>query len=278
MTPQFKFKTVVKGNYKDVSPEVQYYMDLVYMVRESNDKNKINEAFQKIVDGLEIKIKKIAGKYKIPGLNFDDVYQECLVALNSKAIKDYDETRGKEPGKPAPFDRFALMCIRRHLATTLKTSQQNKHRVQNESKSLDQDRSQGDDDLSLVNIVCAPNSDVIISLQKKENFKVLMSKLLSKLSGFEKQVFKLYAQQYTYEEIAYIINSRAKRSEQVNIKGVDNALSRIKNKSKIIMENVIAAEKKAEDKHQVKKVDNALQRVKTKAKKIVLDRKKPKKF
>lgn len=230
----------VKKTKEPVDPEVLYYMKLVDKVRKSANPVAQNEAFEKISSGLESKMKKIAGKFKIPGYNFDDIYQESLYALRYKAIKDYDQTRGTGEG-PAPFDRFALLCIRRHLATTLKTSHQNRKKILNSCKSLDQDRSSDNDELSLVNILPQSKGDVCSEITAKEYFKTLVNRLLARLSHFEKQVFFLYAQQYTYEEIAELINSKCPHTESVNIKGVDNALSRIKNKARLIFKRAQAA-------------------------------------
>lgn len=266
---QTEVKTV---DTKDVDPEVLYYIKLVYAVREKNESNPkvANEAFSAVVKGLETKIKKIAGKFKIPGFSFDDIYQESLYALRYKAIKDYDESRGSVVGSPAPFDRFALLCIRRHLATTLKTSHQNRKRILNSCKSLDQDRSNDNDELSLVNILPTTNGDILDSIQSREYFKTLVKKLLSKLSTLEKQVFFLYAQQYTYEEIAKIINEKSPQKQRgvrtVDYKGVDNALSRIKHKAHVIFERFTAHDV---DKKATKKVDNALERIKSKAKDVL---------
>jgi RNA polymerase sporulation-specific sigma factor len=252
--PQRKQQAEVKNEQTEVDPEVIYYMNLVYTIRNGKPNSpEVNQAFSKVVDGLETKIKKIAGKFKIPGFTFDDIFQESLFALRFKAIKDYDETRGSVVGSPAPFDRFALLCIRRHLATTLKTSHQNKKRILNTCKSLDQDRSNDNDDLSLVNILPQTNGDVLESLQSKEYFHTLVRKLLGKLSALEKQVFFLYAQQYTYEEIAQLINDRSGRvrDKAVDYKGVDNALSRIKHKAHVIFERFLANE---EDRRLLSKV------------------------
>jgi RNA polymerase sporulation-specific sigma factor len=255
--PRSNKKTLVKKiKLADATPEVKFYIDLVNKIRESDCQEVVNDAFEKVVNGLETKIKKIAGKFKIPGHTFDDTYQECLYALRYKAIKDYDEQRGAEVGKPAPFDRFALLCIRRHLATTLKASHQNSVRPLNEGKSLDQDRSQDNDELSLINIVCSTKGDILSEIQDKENFKVLMSRLLAKLSPFERQVFMLYARQFTYEEIAEHINGVESELEEVNIKGVDNALSRIKNKARTIAERIAAREQK--DIERRNKPDNSI--------------------
>jgi RNA polymerase sporulation-specific sigma factor len=246
-------KTLEKEN---VDPEVLYYIKLVEKTRKSKKQEDVNEAFQLIVDGLSPKIKKIAGKFRIAGYSFDDIYQEALYALRYKAIKDYDSTRGSGEG-PAAFDRFALLCIRRHLATTLKASHQNRHKVLGSYRSLDQDRSSDNDELSLSSIIPSPDGDVLGKLQNKEEFATLVNKLLSRLSKFEKQVFFLYAQQYTYEEISDIINRKFPQRSDVNVKGVDNALSRIKNKAKVIV--------KRHDAKATKAVDNALERIKRKA-------------
>lgn len=242
-----KKKTLVKKiKLSEATPEVKFYIDLVNIVRGTGTQEEKNDAFQKIVNGLETKIKKVAGKFRrIPGFTFDDTYQECLVALRYKAIKDYDEYRGAEVGKPAPFDRFALLCIRRHLATTLKASHQNSVRPLNEGKSLDQDRSQDNDELSLINIVCVTKGDVATTVQDKEHFAYLIKKLIEKLSPFELQVFLLYAKQYTYAEIAEKITNMAEWGE-IDIKGIDNALSRCKAKSHSILKKLTEIEKNKE--------------------------------
>lgn len=233
---RLKVEVTSPNKEQDDLANIMYYIGLVDTIRTSTKQPIIDDAFRKIAIGLEPKMKKIAGKFKIPGYHFDDVYQESLYALRFKAIKDYDQTRGSGEG-PAPFDRFALLCIRRHLATTLKTSHQNRKKILNSCKSLDQDRSSDNEDLSLVNILPKTEGDVCTEITQKEYFRTLVNKLLSKLSDFEKQVFFLYARQYTYEEIADSINfvTPPKSGEkEVNIKSVDNALSRIKSKSRTI--------------------------------------------
>lgn len=222
----------------NVDSEAELYRAMVYKIRGAKNKEEVNEAFKTISDGLEVKIKKIAGKFKIPGFSFDDIYQECLYALQYKAIKDYDETRGSTEG-PAMFDRFALLCIRRHLATTLKTAHQNRKRILNESKSLDQDRSQDNDDLSLINIVKSKDAPILESMEVREFIRNFTKKLLSKLSKFEREVFVQYVQKYSYEEIAAdVIGS----SDGKAVKAIDNGLSRIKHKGWEIYEKMVNQE------------------------------------
>ena len=256
----------VKKFKGEVEPEVQFYIDQVDRVRESKNEVEINIAFNLICEKLDSKIRKLAGRYRIPGYDFYDVFQECLMALRYKAIKDYDIERGKDPEKPAKFDHFAMLCIRRHLATTLKTSKQNRHRAISEAKSLDLDRSTDNEELALINIVCSTEGDILSKVQDREQFKTLTNKLLSKLSEFEKQVFYLYARQYTYEQVSEYINNYCPHKDDVNIKGIDNALSRIKNKAKSILNSYLRKEerKNTKKKTDVKSVDK-IQKKKVKA-------------
>jgi RNA polymerase sigma factor (sigma-70 family) len=184
------------------------------------------------------KIQKVVSKFNIPGYEHSDILQEALYALRYKAIKDYDKARGTGEG-PAPFDKFALLCIRRHLATEFKSSYQNKKRVLNQSVSIYKESyksSDSEENVSLSNILSDPDAlDICELTGENEYYKNLQDLLLSSLSSFEKEVYILYAQKYSYEEIAEKINN--KRSKiRVNIKGVDNALSRIKHKAKEILE------------------------------------------
>ncbi len=236
---------------KEIKPpafqEVLRYIKLVDRVRTSKKKKDQNFAFEQIVNGdkvfagLKPRIKNLCSKFTIPGFGPDDIYQEALVALRFKAIKDYDQLRGTGEG-PAPFDRFALLCIRRHLATELKTSHQIRRRVLNGAISLDQERSEYNDDLCLMNIIPQTKGDVLSLIENKEYFSKLVNKLRRKLSKFELEVFKLYIERYTYEEISEIINKRELRNG-VNIKGVDNALSRIKYKAQSIFKRMAEKEK-----------------------------------
>jgi len=214
--------------------EAERCNELILIIRESDSLDDTNAAFEEIVYRLKPRIQRLVNRFNIAGLGNDDIMQEALYALRYKAIKDYDAERGNGTGW-SPFDKFAILCIRRHLSTEYKASYQNKKRVLNQSMSLDHEtRTSSDDDLSLINIVPSDDPNVLVSVMEKEYYRDLMGRLLKSLSAFEKEVFLLYAQRYSYEEIAAKINeNRAK--VKVNIKGVDNALSRIKNKARVIL-------------------------------------------
>lgn len=214
--------------------EILSFSKVIDRVRKPKNAKDAEEAFNIILKALDQRIKSLCFKFRIHGLDHSDIYQEALYALRYKAIKDYDRLRGATGGW-APFDRFALLCIRRHLATELKSSHQIRKIPLNTAKSLDQDNNiGGDDDLSLINIVPRTEGDVGSQVADKEYMRKIYTALFEKMSPFEKQVFILFVKKCSYEEISEIINERKNTKINVDIKSVDNALSRIKEKAKSI--------------------------------------------
>lgn len=211
------------------------YEDLVEMVRGNCRSHKKNEAYNEIENRIKYKIIYIIRQFYIPGFNFDDTLQEALYALRFKAIPDYDKEKGSGD-EPYPFDKFAVLCIRRHLSTILKGSFQNKKRALNTSLSLDQDRgSYEDENLFLSDILPKTNDSLIEVIGDKEYRKNLFIHLYDRLSKLEKNVFILYVHKYSYEEITERLNRFYRKygsKKKVNIKSIDNALSRIKMKAR----------------------------------------------
>ena len=217
--------------------DVLLYVELVDRIKRSRNKDKTEAAFNTIVKMLDSKMQQISHKFKIPGHGFQDIYQEALYALRFKAIKDYDPDRS-DLKTISPFDKFAALCIRRHLSTKLKASYQNKSRVLNSAISLDQNKNTSDnggDNLFLSDIIPTNNKDIASDYGDRERRKLLLLSLFQRLSVFEKEVFVLYCKKYSYDEIAYFINrNKSKKGEKITVKGVDNALSRLKQKAKIV--------------------------------------------
>lgn len=207
------------------------YSVLVNKVRRAKTKKDEEDAFHKILTAISPRIERLCRRCKISGLNEDDILQEALFALRYKAITSYDKTKGTGSGI-APFEPFALMCITRHLATEWKTSQQVRHHAMNTAVSMDQQRSDKDDELSLASIIPGRVESASKTTEGREYLAKLAQHLLRELSDFEKEVFYLFLEKYHYEEIAEIINSRHRRRKiKSKAKGVDNALSRIKKKA-----------------------------------------------
>jgi len=214
------------------------FVELIDIIRHATSQSQKEKAFDEIATMMKTKILQLSYKMHISGYQIEDLTQEALVALCFKAIKDYDKTRSNIV-EVSPFDSFAVLCIRRHLSTKYKNSFQGKQKVLNNAISLDQDRSNGNSDegtMSLADVVPFTNVDPVQELEGKENYRVLMAELWQKMSTLEKQVFVLYKQNLSYEEIEEAINRKnmIDKKPVINIKSVDNALSRIKAKAKSV--------------------------------------------
>lgn len=212
--------------------------DLVEIIRGNTRKHRKEDAYNILQENVKVKIFFIIRQFYIPGFNYDDIYQEALYALRFKAIPDYDSKRGKREN-PYPFEKFAMLCIRRHLSTILKGSFQNKKKTLNTSLSLDQDRgSFSDENLFLSEVLPRTKGTIVENLSNKEFYHNLFKKLYKTLSLLEQRVLALYTCKYSYDEISKILNDYSKKNglfgKRTNIKSIDNALSRIKQKAKEI--------------------------------------------
>jgi len=119
--------------------------------------------------------------------------------------------------------------MKRHLFSIIKASSQQKRRVLNESLSLDADRSEGGE-LSLSNLITKDTMSMVEKLEKAEVTTITKQRLLSKLSRLEQEVFKMYIQQYPYDEIAEALE-KIFPSKKFSKKSVDNALVRCRFKA-----------------------------------------------
>jgi len=227
---------MTKLNKKNLPVGDLDFSDLVDVVRMRGraSKVRINDAYNEIELRMRVKIRHIVGQFFIPGCTPDDIYQEALFALRFEAIPKYDKERETKSGEPYPFDKFAVLIIRRRLSSLLKSCFQQKRRPLNTSVSLDQNQNDDEDDsLFLSDIVPVVDGSMIEALEKKEYQKKLFGRLFKKLSKFEKKIYLLYIQRFSYAEMSDIINKEYKDRQskrRIKIKSVDNALSRIKQK------------------------------------------------
>lgn len=197
---------------------------LVNFVRETDCQN----AFAELRSYVSHYISVFEKKYRIPGCDADEIEQECLFALRYKAIEDFNPERGK-------FKSFAILCIKRHLFSLIKGNNQHKRIVLNTAMSLNEDRSDGGDNLSLINLI-ADETSVQAELEKKEIFNLRIRELSSRLSKLEQEVFKLYIKQYHYDEIVDALKDMFPK-KCINKKVIDNALVRARKKAQDMIKN-----------------------------------------
>lgn len=142
-----------------------------------------------------------------------DLTQEGTFGLLS-AIRHYDPESG------ATFHTFAEHCIRMRLLSAVKSASRLKHFPLNDGMSYEQLSEESDPRLSaVVEIFHRMPEELVLARESKEE---LYAALSSCLSAFEKEVFLLYLDGQSYQDIAGRLGK--------DPKAVDNALQRIRRK------------------------------------------------
>lgn len=199
-------------------------LDWVHRLKENQNDT---EAFGNVVAVLDGFLQHLSVKkfFFIHGHSSDDIYQEGLLALTTKAIPDYDEQKGS-------FLSFAKLCIRRHIITVLKAANNGKNRTLNMSVSMDQTVSDDEDGpIPISGFIPSDDVAVMDSMIRFESHGKLKSLLLSRLTDLEAKVLDLYLKNMSYMDIVDSMNSRRRGKNRVDCKTIDNALCRIKKKA-----------------------------------------------
>jgi len=216
----FKLMGRMSRDAKDDNSKIVAY---VKMYKETQD----SAAFDVVVDALEGFLQHLAYKkfFFVPGCGPDDVYQEALLALATKAIPDYDEAKG-------PFLGFAKLCIRRHIITILKSANNHKNKALNSSVSMDATVCEDDDGpVSVSGFLSSDQEGIGDRVIRKESYRRLRDLLISQLTPLETRVLYCYLHNMSYMEIVEAMNKGVRGKLRVDCKVIDNALCRAKKKA-----------------------------------------------
>ena len=187
--------------------------ELLYLISESSEEAK-EVFFEKYKPTIQTLVLKYFPLIKNKGYEINDLYQEGMVGL-SQAINDYREQKNVQ------FNTFAAVCIERQILSFIRNVSRNKHRVLNESISIDTTvNSVGRnfiDTMADSEIVNPENS--FINIEEAEQ---ILKEIKEVLTDKEYEVYTLRAKGFTYQEIASLLN--------ITTKSVDGAISRIKTK------------------------------------------------
>jgi RNA polymerase sporulation-specific sigma factor len=153
------------------------------------------------------------------GLEESDLVQEGMIGLNH-AISYFNEQ------KDIIFYTYAKTCIERRMISTVIAAKRLKHRVLNESISLNADN----DDVSFDKILKDEASNPEKIVMDSEETDKLIEDIKGTLTDFELQVLYEYEKGKTYAAIAEKLNTK--------IKSVDTAIQRIRKKANKIKENI----------------------------------------
>lgn len=193
--------------------------ELVYYIRE-NGEEASQILFQKYEPLIHSIAKKMYPYCKYSGVDLADLKQEGMIGLNL-AIQNYQEE------KDNLFFTFAKKCIERKIISLVIASKRQKHKILNESLSLEFNGEEGD-----MGILESVLSDASFNPEERlfieESEKELTEKVKALLTDNEERIFDLKRAGFQYKEIAAIIDKSPKT--------VDNALQRIKKKFRKVLE------------------------------------------
>lgn len=197
-------------NYRDYNDN-----ELLFYISENNeDANEI--IYKKYEPLITNTAKKFIKSCENAGLELTDFIQEGMLGL-SNAIKEFDDS------KDVTFFTFAKTCIERKMISLAISSKRQKHKILNESLSLEITDEEGN--YSNLEYILGDNKNnpenLIINM---ENQNELIKKASLVLTEFEMQVFELKINDFGYKEIAEVLDKEPK--------AIDNALQRIKLKLK----------------------------------------------
>lgn len=197
-------------NYRDYND----YELLSYISEKNEEASEV--LFEKYRPLILATANRMLGYCKNTGLELNDLIQEGMLGLNL-AMNSFDEE------KDTSFYTYAKMCIERKIISQVVASRRLKHKVLNDSLSLENTDENNSDyvyDKSLTDNSYNPEE----ILFNGENEKDLVKEVSNILTDFEAQVFELKINGFDYKEIAEILDK--------DIKAIDNALQRIKVKIK----------------------------------------------
>lgn len=187
--------------------------ELLYLISENNEDAK-EIFFEKYRPIVEVKAKKLFPYIRNKGYELSDLIQEGMIGL-SNSINDFREQ------KNVKFSTFANICIDRQLYSFIRDCSRQKHKILNDSMSIDSDYNKNG--VPLVDAVYDEQNknpeDSFIELSDKIE---LYENIKNMLSDREYEVFQLRMQGFTYQEIASLIGGTTK--------SIDGAISRIKQK------------------------------------------------
>lgn len=189
---------------------------------------KLREGETAIMDYIISKYKHVViraakAMYLLGGEN-DDLIQEGMIGL-FKAVRDFDINQ------ETSFYSFAELCISRQMYTAIKLSQRQKHMPLNSYISLYDIRTTATEDKQsplIEQLEMETNNNPEELFIDKERMLMLVHELNERLSDMERRVLHLHLQGEDYRSIAELLDKSPK--------SIDNALQRIRQKMRTILE------------------------------------------
>ena len=186
--------------------------ELLYMIREEDEVAK-DMFYEKYRPMVEMKAKKYFSQIQNKDYELNDLIQEGMIGL-SNAIRDFNQD------EETKFATFASVCVERNIINFIREINRQKHQALNSYVSIHQESNSGRTLLDILDDKSSTNPEnSFILLEEQEELK---EKVKENLTDFEKEVFDLRFEGFTYQEISILLNK--------SIKSIDGTISRIKQK------------------------------------------------
>lgn len=194
--------------------------ELLFYISENNEEasNIMFDKYTPLINSIANDLIKYA---KNSGLELNDLVQEGMIGLDS-AIKTYSDN------KDSSFYTYAKHCIKRRIISLVIGSNRQKHRLLNESVSLN---ASYDEDLELEDHLGDNSYNPEICLFDQERIDDITNEFRKELTNLEEEVFVMRINGFNYKEIAELLEK--------DPKAIDNALQRIKSKLKKYLEKSV---------------------------------------
>ncbi len=192
--------------------------ELVNLVCERSEEasDVLYEKYSFIIDIICNKYRK--GAYYL-SLDLNELRQEAMVGF-SDALVCYNQD------KDVTLQSFISLCVERRVRNYIRNSDTQKNKMLRSAYSLD--ATYGDlNDVPLGEKIGNTLYDPQVTLEQMENIKALKKQIDEMLSRNEKEVYRLMINDFSYEDIAAILNK--------DIKSIYNTAARIKNKIRSIL-------------------------------------------
>ena len=180
--------------------------ELVYLAQEGNE-DAINELYQKYKPIIVKKSKNAIMFATHHGIDINDIMQEAYIGLD-EAIKNFSQN------EKASFYTFAILCIDRKITNYLRKTTGSKGKILNEAVTID----------DTLEKVLSDEFSIEYNLIDKDNDSKLINNIRNMLTEFERRVFDLKLKEYSFDEIAKLLNK--------DVKSIYNTFQRIKVKIK----------------------------------------------
>ena len=178
--------------------------ELVYLAQDGNE-DAINLLYQKYKPIIVKKSKNAIMYATHHGIDINDIMQEGFIGFED-AIRNFSQDEA------ATFYTFAMLCVERKIVNYLRKTTGTKGRILNDAVTIDETLERVLDDGTSI-------EDKIIG---RDNNSELMDTIRKMLTDFEEKVFDLKLKDYTFDEIAKILNK--------DVKSIYNTFQRIKAK------------------------------------------------